>query len=503
VGDNPEPHPGIDLSSYAAQGYGLIVRLQYSWGGGGTFPLPAFVIYYLERVRTCVLNSRGVHIWQVGNEWNHPQEQPRGSDGYYAPGYVAGIYSQVRAIIHSIPGHESDEVLFPPCAPWVNLNGMGWVESFQASIAAMDGREIDGFALHTYSRGSDPASITSQAKMGAPYEEYYNGWPTLYDWLHAIPEQYRSGPCYLTETNQINDPPGWSETNTGWVTAMYSELNRHNVEGTEHKGELLTQTVRCGLLYRWPHYDDYGISGNTAIVGDFRHARTFGYKWGEPIEPPEEDTLLLNPSFEGEWYNQTPDGILVLPEHWAAEYHENDDPYKRPEIKPNEEFATDGRFSIRAFPPEHSRGFYGIYQDVEAEPGQWYRFSADVRVESDPPGKLGAFVGIQPWGGSIKDRQMIWGEEIVNSHDWTRIEVYAQAFGGRIRVAMGADNEYSTRNNTTWWDNARLELWDCDGGGTEPPVEPPEPGECAFDAEAVRRVVREELDKTVWASGAG
>jgi hypothetical protein len=187
--------------------------------------------------------------------------------------------------------------------------------------------------------------------------------------------------------------------------------------------------------------------------------------------------VILNPSFEEGWYNQTQDGILVLPEHWRAEYKEGDVPYKRPEIKPNQEFRTDGRFSIRAFPPAHSRGFYSIYQEVDVEQGQWYRFSVDVRAESEPSGKLGTFVGIQPWGGSIFHRQMIWGKELVNTHGWMRVEVYAQAFGGRIRVAMGADNEFASRNNTTWWDNAQLELWEHDGG-TEPPIEPPGPGEC-------------------------
>lgn len=205
--------------------------------------------------------------------------------------------------------------------------------------------------------------------------------------------------------------------------------------------------------------------------------------------------MLQNPSFEQGWYNQTPDGILVLPEGWAAEYQEGDHPYKRPEIKPNQEFTTDGSYSIRAFPPAHSRGFYGIYQDVEVEQGKWYRFSADVRSVSDPPGKLGVFVGIQPWGGSIFHRQMIWGEELVNSQEWTRIECIAQAFGGRIRVAMGADNEFATRNNTTFWDSAALELWECDGG-TEPGPDPePEPGE-DVDYNLIRQIVREELDKT-------
>lgn len=208
--------------------------------------------------------------------------------------------------------------------------------------------------------------------------------------------------------------------------------------------------------------------------------------------------MLQNPSFEEGWHSQDPQGILVMPDHWTAEYQEGNDPYKRPEIKPNQEFVTDGDYSVRAFPPAHSRGFYGIWQEIETTPGQWYKFSADVRIESSPPGKLSAMVGIQPWGGSVFHRQMIWGEEIVNSHDWTRIECVAQAFGGRIRVAMGADNEFATSNNTTWWDNAALEKWECTTTPPEPPEPPEPPGECLIDYQRIGAIVGAELDARAW-----
>lgn len=209
--------------------------------------------------------------------------------------------------------------------------------------------------------------------------------------------------------------------------------------------------------------------------------------------------MLQNPSFENGWREVGSDKI-VLPAHWWAEYLEGGDPWYRPEIKPNQEFVTDGSLSIRAFQPEHSQGFFGIWQEVDAEPGQWYKFSVDVRVESKPPGELAAFVGIQPWGAGIFERHMIWGKETQTQIEWQRVEVIAQAFGSKVRVAMGATSKWATRNNTTWWDNAHMELFECEEG-TEPP-DPPDPPVGDVDYDLIRQIVREELDKTVWASGA-
>ena len=187
-----------------------------------------------------------------------------------------------------------------------------------------------------------------------------------------------------------------------------------------------------------------------------------------------EGGVLVNPSFEEGWHEQGA-SQLVIPDGWTVEYWEGGNPWFRPEIKPNEEFATNGKFSIRAFAPEHSRTRFGIWQEVPATPGQWYKFSADVRLESKPDGRLAGYVGIQPWGDSVFKRQMVWGKETQEQVEWARVEVIAQAFGGKIRVALGATNDYATRNNTTWWDNAKLELWEC---STEPePPDPPVPGD--------------------------
>jgi len=201
---------------------------------------------------------------------------------------------------------------------------------------------------------------------------------------------------------------------------------------------------------------------------------------------------LTNPDFEGSWHQQgAPE--LVLPDGWELEYRDGDHPWcgpqgKRPEVKPNQEFVVSGSHSIRAFPPAHSRGVFGIFQTVDITPGTWLTFRAWARVESNPPGGMAAYVGIQPWAGSLFDRQMIWGQETKEIGVWTRIEVTAPAFGGKVRVALGANNDWATQNNTVWFDDCSLEV--AEFGADLPPDVPPQiPGE--FDWITMTRIVRE------------
>lgn len=482
---DPSDHSGEDFRRFPHR---KIVRLNYNYFPHGTIPTPSLYENFAQRVANFVGASQGCSRWIIGNEPNIEQERPAGQP--ILPEMYVRCFNLCRAAIRSLAGHSGDQVLLAPIAPWnVDTKYAGnesgdWIRYFEDVQFLLPAGGCDGFAFHTYTRAQTPESVSSFDRMDPPFQEYHNGFYTFTDWMGYTVARFQGLPCYITEFCVAGVP--WKDINNSTVQQAYYEIDVWN-------RTRVNRPISCLTMYRWST-DQWRFDDKPNVQADFHAAVEKGYTVppNDIPEPPEE-TMLQNPSFEEDWYNQTPDGILVLPDYWRAEYQEGNNPYKRPEIKPNQEFVTDGRYSIRAFPPAHSRGFYGIYQDVDVEQGQWYRFSADVRTESSPPGKLGAFVGIQPWGGSIFHRQMIWGEEIVNTHGWTRIEVVAQAFGGRIRVAMGADNEYPTANNTTWWDNASLEVWECDGGGTEPPVEPPEPGECNFDLDAIREVVREEL----------
>jgi len=155
---------------------------------------------------------------------------------------------------------------------------------------------------------------------------------------------------------------------------------------------------------------------------------------------------------------------------WEVSYLEGDHPFcrhpcHRPEYKPEaqQRYRTNGEFSQRWF-STFARQFGVIWQRVQVEPGQWYRFSCDAYVISDPPGGHAAMVGIQPWGAGVFSRQMVWGAELQQRDTWQRVEVTAQAWSSTIVVALGANNAWPTKNNTSYWDGCtieRVEIGDC------------------------------------------
>ena len=228
------------------------------------------------------------------------------------------------------------------------------------------------------------------------------------------------------------------------------------------------------------------------------------------VQAGAQGGALVNPSFEDGWHEQGA-GELVIPNGWTLSYKDGDHPWcpapcHRPEIKPNEEFVTDGRYSMRTF-TTFSRGLYAIWEELPAEPGAWYTFSCQTRIDSNPSGQLAAYVGIQPWGtGDVFERQMIWGKEEQRQLAWYTVSVTAQAYGSKVVVSMGGNNKWATRGNTLWWDGCTFER--ADGPGPQPtpvptqppptpvpcPTQPPSSGSCDYGV--IRSIIRDELDKT-------
>lgn len=283
VGHSNDEHPGMDFTPWADAGYGIICRIQHAWGTGGCLPLPGDLEGYLQRVETLTRNSQGCDKWIIGNEPNHSTEWPNGEP--LIPEYVAGVYDACRAIIDG-------EVLLPPIGPWNDEIGYGWVEYFVRMINAC--QDVDGFALHTYSRGSHPASITSEDKMEPPYQHLYSGFRTYRDWMAAIPRQYRDRPTYITETDQ-ND--AWLDEPNTWVQAAYAEINDWN-QDPDH------QAIRAVILYRWPKYDPYFIVGKGHVIDDFRRAQSHVYTWQNEEEPPVEKDWTATYSNHCEDYHE-------------------------------------------------------------------------------------------------------------------------------------------------------------------------------------------------------
>lgn len=279
VGHGPDPHLGLDLTFYANQGITYIIRIQHAWGTGWCIPQEKDIDGFMNRIASLVAHTQGCKIWLYANEPNHKQEWPNGEA--LSPGYVARTYDRCRELIHAQFGHEGDIVLLPAIGPWNDQIGIGWITYFKAVISLC--KDIDGFALHTYSRGADPSSIVSEDRMGAPYQMYHSGFRTYIDWMQAIPAKYSDKPVFITETDQ-NQP--WVNANTGWVQAAYAEINRWNANPG-------IQQIRSMVLYRWPNYDQYGFEKKSGVHEDFRAAMKNDYQWksGVPVQPTEIERL--------------------------------------------------------------------------------------------------------------------------------------------------------------------------------------------------------------------
>jgi hypothetical protein len=208
----------------------------------------------------------------------------------------------------------------------------------------------------------------------------------------------------------------------------------------------------------------YVLAAVAAIVVVVMGARLAANAQGGPS--------LVNGDFEGAF---TPRGAgeVVVAEGWDPYWLSGDDrecrePCFRPEFQPETVIAQAGK-SQRYF-TTFARQFAGIYQRVGVEQNQWYEFSCAVYNISEPNGRNEVFLGINPWGADPMHRTMIWGKGYVTPYrTWTRVSVMAQAWGDTITVATGANNDWPTQNNASYWDNCSVRLVSGPSGPTPTP----------------------------------
>jgi hypothetical protein len=304
IGADPADTSGSDYTDLAYQGFGVIVQLHYAYGSAGTLPLPSQCPNFARRAANFVANSSGANIWIVGAEMNSERYWPRqpasGLGERITPRHYADCYQQVRQAIHAAPGHENDQVLVGPIAPWngqlsYEADPLGqypanqvagapseypfydffgdWVIYLRDILLAIGSPNVDGIAIHAYTHGYDPSLVFSDAKMEPPFANYHYHFRTYQDQMNAIPPEFRTLPVYLAETNGGREPDGtaWPDVNSGWVQNVYREIDDWNKAGN--------QPIRAVLLYRWSNVDGWGIEGKPNVQEDFREAVTQDYRW--------------------------------------------------------------------------------------------------------------------------------------------------------------------------------------------------------------------------------
>ncbi len=383
IGHNPDDRTSIDFSTFSEQGYGVICRLSNGYEPEGTIPHSSRYEAFARRVANFVSISRGCKSWIIGNEMNYAVERPgividwarhagsrrdgpaEGADPMrrglpvrfnvlpdhsaeirttraaiveqgelITPERFARCYRLCRDAIHRIPGHEDDLVLVGAPAPWNtqtiypgNANG-DWVQYFADILKELGPRQCDGFTLHAYTHGPDPAQITEESLLPPPFQQYHRDFRVYRDFMAVVPPEMRHLAAFITETDQTTP---WLDDNRGWVQEAYAEINRWNqaarLDGLpETQRQSTRQQIRALILYRWPRIDKWYIDGKFGLIADFEAAVQEGYQWkgSEGIAERNQgstptvavarrqDELPDAPSYAIEWIDdQFPESLIA------------------------------------------------------------------------------------------------------------------------------------------------------------------------------------------------
>ena len=277
LGHDPSHHGGFDYRHWSDEGFGAIARLNNGYGNAGTIPLPPHYDAFAQRVRNWVEASHGCAIWVIGNEMNHGQERPEGQP--ITPGLYAQCFAKCWQQIHSLPGHEDDQVTLGAIAPWNNTTAYAgnpsgdWIQYMLDAIATIRslGARVDAIAIHTYTHSSDPGLVFSDAKMAPPFQNRHFQFRCYRDFVRAIPPDLRHLPVYITETDQDKE---WENANRGWVQNAYREIDDWN----RTPGN---QQIRALALYRW-QFDKWHLDDATGVHEDWKMAMNHEYAWLPP-----------------------------------------------------------------------------------------------------------------------------------------------------------------------------------------------------------------------------
>ncbi len=267
---------GMDYSSWARAGYGVIARLNNDYGGSGTIPTPDRYDVFADQCRRWVQNSRDCFIWVIGNEMNNPREWPNQSPhnpgnnpaDAITPERYALCFNKVRAAIKSVQPHAIviPGAVDPYQGPWMSC--LEYFERMMANIV-----DLDGIALHAYTHGYTPDLITSlETFRDDPLRWQYYHFRCYTTFLDALPPRHRNKPIFITETDP-HGPTPWAGGQNGWVQAAYAEIERFNHQ--PHAPQ-----IQAVILYRWSRDDAYSIVDKPGVQADIRATiRETDYRW--------------------------------------------------------------------------------------------------------------------------------------------------------------------------------------------------------------------------------
>jgi hypothetical protein len=270
VGSDPaNTGGGRDYAALATQyGHTAIVRLNHGYSPNGTLPHSSHYAQFARRCAIWVQRSAGCRVWIIGNEPNNPREHP--PDQPITAQRFAQCFNQVYQAIKEV---QADSIVVPGAIDPTNAAMGNCREYFLGALEQIEA--LDGFAVHAYTHGPNPAYIASDEKFqDEPLTWQYYHFRMFEPFLEAIPAPLRDLPVYLTETNHLFKAAktdfGWLDQNQGWVWGMYQWVDDWNRRGK--------QQIHCALLYRYPPVDAWVIRGKGKVIEDFQQILALGYR---------------------------------------------------------------------------------------------------------------------------------------------------------------------------------------------------------------------------------
>lgn len=256
----------VDMRHLADAGIKVIMR--WGWGyadGGGTVPPQADEQAWIDAMASTIVQSRGVWLHLLFNEFNNPAEWTGGYPNpteILTPQRVVDLYN---AVVSRLPS----DILVTPGAPDpynVVAQEFGqpgdpkdWFEIIHTGAL-----RVDAVLVHAKTQTNNPAECSSDVEFtDPPLIGRKLHLRTYQDQLGWIKSGMRHLPVVITELNpqtvagMIN---GWASNDGPWVAAAMDELRQWNANSD--------QPISGVCFYRYDMADPWGLADKPKVLDE-------------------------------------------------------------------------------------------------------------------------------------------------------------------------------------------------------------------------------------------